>query len=192
MTFSSKSSHLYSGFCYALAGFTSVLAFVALVEPLRAESDLVAISEREILKRQEDTKLAEQFIITARRDLADKNLEGAYSNYLQALQITRSGPATEKQRTALISEFSKTGIDYANWLISNGRYQDAENTAKRIRDEAKEAARIEVEKAKIQLREALVEEAMSIARKQISSAVTVEDHQRLQADFINHIQAVQK
>ena len=132
MTFSSKSSHLYSGFCYALAGFTSVLAFVALVEPLRAESDLVAISEREILKRQEDTKLAEQFIITARRDLADKNLEGAYSNYLQALQITRSGPATEKQRTALISEFSKTGIDYANWLISNGRYQDAENTAKTI------------------------------------------------------------
>ena len=132
MTFSSKSSHLYSGFCYALAGFTSVLAFVALVEPLRAESDLVAISEREILKRQEDTKQAEQFIITARRDLADKNLEGAYSNYLQALQITRSGPATEKQRTALISEFSKTGIDYANWLISNGRYQDAENTAKTI------------------------------------------------------------
>jgi len=132
MTFSSKSSHLYSGVCYAFAGFTSVLAFVALVEPLRAESDLVAISEREILKRQEDTKQAEQFIITARRDLADKNLEGAYSNYLQALQITRSGPATEKQRTALISEFSKTGIDYANWLISNGRYQDAENTAKTI------------------------------------------------------------
>ena len=132
MTFSSKSRHLYSRVRYALAGFTSVLAFVALVEPLRAQSDLVAISEREILKRQEDTKQAEQFIITARRDLADKNLEGAYSNYLQALQITRSGPATEKQRTALISEFSKTGIDYANWLISNGRYQDAENTAKTI------------------------------------------------------------
>lgn len=132
MTFSSQSSHLNSGVRYALAGFTSVLAFVALVEPLRAESDLVAISEREILKRQEDTKLAEQLITTARRDLADKNLEGAYSNYLQALQITRSSPATEKQRASLISEFSKTGIDYANWLISNGRYQDAENTAKTI------------------------------------------------------------
>ena len=132
MTFSSQSSHLNSGVRYALAGFTSVLAFVALVEPLCAESDLVAISEREILKRQDDTKLAEQLITTARRDLADKNLEGAYSNYLQALQITRSSPATEKQRASLISEFSKTGIDYANWLISNGRYQDAENTAKTI------------------------------------------------------------
>ena len=112
--------------------FTSVLAFASALASLHAESDLVAISEREILKRQEDSKLAEQLVTTARRDLADKNLEGAYSNYLQALQITRAGAATEKQRTALISEFSKTGIDYANWLISNGRYQDAENTAKTI------------------------------------------------------------
>ena len=112
--------------------FTSVLAFASALASLQAESDLVAISEREILKRQEDSKLAEQLVTTARRDLADKNLEGAYSNYLQALRITRSGAATEKQRTALIAEFSKTGIDYANWLISNGRYQDAENTAKTI------------------------------------------------------------
>jgi len=112
--------------------FTSVLVFASALAPLHAESDLVVISEREILKRQEDSKLAEQFVTTARRDLADKNLEGAYSNYLQALQITRPGAAKEKQRTALIVEFSKTGIDYANWLISNGRYQDAENTAKTI------------------------------------------------------------
>jgi general secretion pathway protein D len=132
MTFSSQSSHLYSAVRHALVVFTSVLAFASALESLHAESDLVAISEREILKRQEDSKLAEQLVTTARRDLADKNLEGAYSNYLQALQITRSGAATEKQRTALISEFSKTGIDYANWLISNGRYQDAENTAKTI------------------------------------------------------------
>jgi len=112
--------------------FTSVLVFASSFLSSHAESDLVAISEREILKRQQDSSLAEQLVISARRDLADKNLEGAYSNYLQALQITRSRPASEKQRVTLISEFSKTGIDYANWLISNGRYQDAENTAKTI------------------------------------------------------------
>ena len=112
--------------------FTSVLVFASALAPLHAESDLVVISEREILKRQEDSKQAEQLVTNARRDLADKNLEGAYSNYLQALQITRPGAAKEKQRAALIVEFSKTGIDYANWLISNGRYQDAENTAKTI------------------------------------------------------------
>jgi general secretion pathway protein D len=132
MTFSFQSSHLYSGVRHAIVVFTSVLVFASALAPLHAESDLVVISEREILKRQEDSKLAEQFVTTARRDLADKNLEGAYSNYLQALQITRPGAAKEKQRAALIVEFSKTGIDYANWLISNGRYQDAENTAKTI------------------------------------------------------------
>jgi general secretion pathway protein D len=132
MTFSYKSSHLYSGVRHALMVFTSVLVFASSFLSSHAESDLVAISEREILKRQQDSSLAEQLVISARRDLADKNLEGAYSNYLQALQITRSRPASEKQRVTLISEFSKTGIDYANWLISNGRYQDAENTAKTI------------------------------------------------------------
>ena len=132
MFFSFKTSHLYSGVRYALSGSISLLAFSAHVSPLHAQSEHVAISEREILKRQEGAKQADQLIIAARRDLTDKNLEGAYSNYLQAIQITRSGPATEKQRTALISEFSKTGIDYANWLISNGRYEDAENTAKTI------------------------------------------------------------
>jgi hypothetical protein len=58
MTFSSQSSHLYSGVRNALVVFTSVLAFASALESLHAESDLVAISEREILKRQEDSKLA--------------------------------------------------------------------------------------------------------------------------------------
>jgi len=132
MTFSLPTSHLNPRFRYLSAGLSIVLSIFSVCTPMRAETDLVAISEREILKRQEEAKQAEQLIAIARRDLSDKNLEGAYSNYLQALQITRSGVATQKQRSALISEFSKTGIDYANWLISNGRYQDAENTAKTI------------------------------------------------------------
>jgi general secretion pathway protein D len=132
MTFSLQTSHLNSQFRHLSAGLSIVLSIFSVCTPMQAETDLVAISEREILKRQEEAKQAEQLIAIARRDLADKNLEGAYSNYLQALQITRSGVATQKQRASLISEFSKTGIDYANWLISNGRYQDAENTAKTI------------------------------------------------------------
>ncbi len=123
--FRHQTRHLTARCCVVIAVFSAVI-------PLQAETDLVAISEREILKRQEEVKQAEQLINQARRDLADKNLEGAYSNYLQAIKITRSGASMEKQRTALVSEFSKAGIDYANWLISNGRYQDAENTAKTI------------------------------------------------------------
>ena len=51
---------------------------------------------------------------------------------------------------------------------------------------------MEVEKAKNQLREALITEALGVARSHISQKVTVEDHQRLQSDFIHNIQAVQK
>lgn len=69
---------------------------------------------------------------------------------------------------------------------------EAEAISKRIRDEASEAARIEVEKAKAHLRDTLVRESLQMARTQLSSKVTPEDHQRLQSDFINHIQAVQK
>jgi general secretion pathway protein D len=132
MPFASQTSHLYHKAHHAAAGFGVVIAILSAWTPLHAETDLVTISEREILKRQEESKQAEQLITQARRDIADKNLEDAYSNYLQALQITRPGAATQKQRAALVSEFSKTGIDYANWLISNGRYKDAENTAKTI------------------------------------------------------------
>ena len=88
MTFLLKTSHLYSGVRHILLAFTSLLACASVLEPLHAETDLVAISEREILKRQEEVKLAEQLVNQARRDLADKNLEGAYSNYLQDPQIT--------------------------------------------------------------------------------------------------------
>ncbi|MEI8293536.1 MAG: Amuc_1098 family type IV pilus outer membrane protein [bacterium] len=115
-----------------VAALTAFLFFVLSSQTVRAEADLVAISEREILKRQEEARMADELIKKARNDLADKNLEAAYSNYLQALQATRFGAAADKQRTSLVAEFSKTGIDYANWLISNGRYQDAENVAKTI------------------------------------------------------------
>ncbi len=69
---------------------------------------------------------------------------------------------------------------------------EADAISKRIREEAEEAARIEVEKAKGQLRDTLIQESLKMARSQITTKVTPEDHQRLQSDFINHIQAVQK
>lgn len=131
MNFRKKISH----FCFKiLSSVTAFALFQTLVLQIvvHAESDLVSIAEREILKRQEESMQAEDFVAKARRDQADKNREGAYANYLQAIQITQSGSATRGRRAVLVSEFSKVGIDYANWLIENGRYQDAENVAKTI------------------------------------------------------------
>lgn len=69
---------------------------------------------------------------------------------------------------------------------------EAEALSKRIRDEAQEAARLEVLKAKSQIRETLMKEALDVARTQLQTRVTAEDHKRLQSDFLSHIQAVQK
>ncbi len=69
---------------------------------------------------------------------------------------------------------------------------DAEATAKRIRDEAASAAKLEVERAKSELREMLIKESLEASRQQLSSKISADDHKRLQTDFIQNIQAVQK
>lgn len=132
MIFSIKTSQSYSRIRLAFMVCASGFVLVSSQAPLHAETDLVSIAEREILKRQEESMFAEDLVIKARRDQADKNREGAYANYLQAVQVTQPSTATKGRRVALMSDFSKAGIDYANWLIENGRYQDAENVAKTI------------------------------------------------------------
>ena len=69
---------------------------------------------------------------------------------------------------------------------------EAEALSKRIRLEAEQAALLEVEKAKVQLLEALIKDAIAATKEQLSSKVSAEDQSRLQTEFISHLQAVQK
>ena len=132
MTFPTNTIQAYSKVHPAFLGAVLVFILATSQIPVCAETDLVSLAEREILKRQEESMRAEDFVIKARRDQADKNREGAYANYLQAIQMTQMGSATKGRRAALLLDFSKAGIDYANWLIENGRYQEAENVANTI------------------------------------------------------------
>ena len=132
MTFPTNTIQAYSKVHPAFLGAVLVFILATSQIPVCAETDLVSLAEREILKRQEESMRAEDFVIKARRDQADKNREGAYANYLQAIQMTQMGSATKGRRAALLLDFSKAGIDYANWLIENGNYKEAENVAKTI------------------------------------------------------------
>ena len=132
MTFPTNTIPAYSKVHPAFLGAVLVFILATSQIPVCAETDLVSLAEREILKRQEESMRAEDFVIKARRDQADKNREGAYANYLQAIQMTQMGSATKGRRAALLLDFSKAGIDYANWLIENGNYKEAENVAKTI------------------------------------------------------------
>jgi len=68
---------------------------------------------------------------------------------------------------------------------------EANSLSKRIKTEAETTAKLEIEKAKNHLREEMIKEATALARNQMSTKVSTEDHKRLQGEFIESIQAVQ-
>jgi len=69
---------------------------------------------------------------------------------------------------------------------------EAESLSRRVHDDAAKAADMEVGRAQRQLREQVIKESITAARNQLSSKVSPEDHQRLQGEFINHMQGMQK
>ena len=97
-----------------------------------ADSHIVSITEKEIAKRELALKRAEQLVVKAQRAKDDKNLESAYTYYLEAIELMPQGGPMDAQRTATISDFSKTALQYANYLVSRGKFDDAERVAKTI------------------------------------------------------------
>ncbi len=89
-------------------------------------------SEREIVRRQEDVLIARQFITEGDRAWEKDDYETAYQSYLNALDLLGPGAATSSERADTLDSFSRAGIDYANELIENGRYADAERVSKTI------------------------------------------------------------
>ncbi len=69
---------------------------------------------------------------------------------------------------------------------------EAEALSKKIKEEAALAAKLEVEKAKRDLRASLVQDSIESARTNLNTKVSSDDQQRLQSNFISNIQAVQK
>ena len=100
--------------------------------PLMAQQSPSALAQREIVRRQEDLVLAEKLIATGDQATREKDSEAAYVNYLDALEKVPAGSATAAQRAPILAKFSGAGIAFANDLIKNGRYSDAERVAKTI------------------------------------------------------------
>ena len=68
--------------------------------------------------------------------------------------------------------------------------KDAEDLAKNLREEASRTAGAEVERAKVQLREEVLGQAVALSRKLLEEKVTEPDQKRLQSEFVDKIQAV--
>ncbi len=115
-----------------LRAFAGISLICLLAASLHANSDLVGIADREITRRQQNTALAAELTDKARRALADKNLEAAYTDYLAAVQLVPAGEAAKSQRASLLAAFSSTAVDYATSLIGRGEYAKAEQVAKTV------------------------------------------------------------
>lgn len=66
---------------------------------------------------------------------------------------------------------------------------DAEDLSKRIRSEAARSAQNENEKARREIRTAMVSEATTVARQELQKNLNSDSHRALNGDFLNKIQA---
>ncbi|MFZ4681649.1 MAG: Amuc_1098 family type IV pilus outer membrane protein [Terrimicrobiaceae bacterium] len=115
------------------ASVALLLTVLAPQLPLQAQQgNLESLANREIVRRQEDLVVADQLIKKADRAAAEKDYETAYVNYLDALDRIPAGAATDTLRTETVGKFSRIGLLYAEQLIANGKYSDAERVAKTI------------------------------------------------------------
>ena len=110
----------------------TLLAAALVAVPSLPAQNIVALSDREIVRRQEDLILADKLIAKGDQAMKDKEYEAAYVSYLDALDKIPDGPATTAQRSRAVAKFSDAGIAYANYLVQNGKYGDAEKVAKTI------------------------------------------------------------
>lgn len=111
------------------------LALSTVVPPAQVQAqqaNLEALANREIVRRQEDLLVADQLIAKADKAAAEKEYETAYINYLDALDKIPAGAASQQLRSETIAKFSKVSLSYAEQLIANGRYNDAERVAKTV------------------------------------------------------------
>lgn len=91
-----------------------------------------SLANREVVRRQQGLSEAERLEKAGDQALADKDYESAYTNYLDALDLAGSGEVVASERSRLLGKFSNTGVSYAEQLIANGRYADAEQVAKTV------------------------------------------------------------
>jgi F-type H+-transporting ATPase subunit b len=70
--------------------------------------------------------------------------------------------------------------------------QEAEALSQRLKVESEQSAKAEIAKAKKEIREEIIRQAMEMTRTHIEKQVSPEDHVRLQNNFIQNIQVGQK
>jgi F-type H+-transporting ATPase subunit b len=93
----------------------------------------------------------------------------------------------ESTSSESITRARAEAVDYKNSLI-----KEAQEIATRIKSDAEAAARLEVQKARVAIRDEIVRESLKMTRSSLVAQVSPEDHERLQSRFVEQLQVVQK
>jgi len=95
---------------------------------------LESAGDREITRRQEDLVVARQLIKAGDAERDRNNIEVAYDNYKQAIDMVPRGPAGGSLRSLALSRFSEASVQYAEYLVSRGEYAEAHRVAGEVLD----------------------------------------------------------
>jgi general secretion pathway protein D len=90
------------------------------------------VASREIVRREEGLLIAQKLEAQGDKAAAAKDYETAYISYLDALDRVPEGEAAANVRKPLVQKFVQAALAYANYLIENGRFSDAERVAKTV------------------------------------------------------------
>lgn len=122
------------------------------------------------------------FVVAAERaQLAQKKAEDERRQI--EIQLQRLEQTTQES----VSRAKAEATDLRNSLVA-----EAQALSKRIQDEGHATAVLEVEKAKNALRIQMIDEATKLAQSEIGGAVSTDDHARLNKEFIQNIEVVQR
>ena len=126
------------------------------------------------------SKRAEFLDVAERAQAAQKRAQmehDALEAKLQKLRLDRDAAVMRAQAEA---------ADLRRTMVA-----EAEALSKKILQEAQKAAQSEVEKARLVLRQEMLDQAMALTRAQLKKQVSVEDHARLQGQFLHNIEHVE-
>jgi general secretion pathway protein D len=112
--------------------FLSLALGYLAIAPVVLAQTIQVISEREIVRRQENLLVGEKLVAEGDKAMDEKDYETAYTSYLDALYAIPAGAATGDLHGKTLSKFIKAALLYAEKLIEDGRYSDAERVAKTI------------------------------------------------------------
>lgn len=68
--------------------------------------------------------------------------------------------------------------------------QDAAELSQKLREDARRTAELEIERAKHELREELLNQSVALAQKMLADKMVEQDQKRLQTEFVDKIQVV--